>query len=301
MLDTSAALADYIPIEPGEDATDPTVYRRTLDGVRELTDDQRFDAAEKLVGHFLERLPPHFHPRDKSWLRRLRKFLNGLELWDRFDYRAAAELVVFKPEENPALADYAPAHKLAALGSRIADWLELLAPGVKSPYLAYDFLAAALRQARRGEYNDGLIRLYRALEARAQAEACHVFGVDSTAGFPTDRIPPETRFFSGYRLYRHGKAMDLGMEATYAILYARNNRWGRRFKKFHQLPPEAGLDLQTLQRMRNRSPLAHGSQVISEQTFFDGYRLIEEFLEVKRRASEELPPLVEIDFQLYEE
>lgn len=286
-------------MEHGEDPADPTVYRRTLDGVRELANDQRFDAAEKLVGHFLTRLPPHFHPRDKSWLRRLKSFLAGLELWDRFDYQGAAGLLAFDAAKYPALAHVAPAHKLAALGARIANWLELLAPGKGSSYLAYDFLAAALRQARRGEYNDGFIRLYRALEARGQSEACRVFAVDGIADFPTDKIPPETRFFSGYRLYRHGKSMDLGMEATYAILYARRNRWGRRFAKFYRRPPDAGMDLHSLQRMRNRCPLAHGNEIITERVFFDGYRLMGEFLEVKRHPAEKLPPVVEVDFQLY--
>jgi len=286
-------------MEPGEDAADPAVYKRTLDGVRELTNDQQFDAAEKLVAHFLTHLPLHFHPKDKSWLRRLRDFLTGLVLWDRFDYKGAAERLAFDPSKEPALADFPPAYALASLGMRIADWLELLVGGVKSSYLAHDFLAAALRQARRGEYNDGLIRLYRALEARGQAEACRVFAVDSTADFPTDEIPPDTRFFSGYRLYRHGKRMDLGMEATYAVLLAKHNRWGRRFKKYYQRPLEEGMDLKTLQRVRNRSPLAHGNEVVTQRVFFEAYRLMEEFLEVKRRSPDKLPPLVEMESPLY--
>jgi len=287
-------------MEPEEDPSAPVIYRRTLDGVLELTNDQRFDAAENLVAHYLAHLPPNFRPADKSWLRRLREFLLGLTLWDRFDYAGARHHLVFDPAKHPGLAGYPPAGDLAALGDLMGGWLDRLAPGVKSAYLAYDFLGAALRQARRGEYDDGFLRLYRALEARGQAEACKVFKVDGTAGFPTDKIPDGTRFFSGFRMYRHGKAMDLGMEATYAILYAKSNRWGRRFAKFYLRPSENGMDLRTLQRVRNRSPLAHGSEAISERMFFDGYRLMQEFLQVERRSPEELPPVIEIGFPLYE-
>ena len=106
--------------------------------------------------------------------------------------------------------------------------------------------------------------------------------------------------FSGHPLYKHGTRMDLGMEATFAILRAAGSEIGKRFERFYERPAEEGLSLRQMQSLRNNSPLAHGAALIGEPEYKAALKLMNVFLEVKKRQPWEMAPVVHLSFELTE-
>jgi hypothetical protein len=272
----------------------PFFFVQTLRNAEKLINAQRFDAAHFLLGEAIRRAVGSLSQQQCVFLGLLSEFVEGLILWDRFDYRGAAAAIKDAQEAALKLGEYAPAEAVIQASSSVLKWLEQLGSGISSEYLAYDFLAAAVRQAARTEYSDALMRLYRALEARGQYEACRFFNVKATENFPTELIPSNTRFFSGHPLYKHGTRMDLGMEATFAILRAAGSEVGKRFERFYERPEAEGISLREMQSLRNNSPLAHGANVIGEPEYKASLKLMNVFLDVKKRQPWEVAPVVQI-------
>ena len=293
------AWADDAPLEVPREDIDlqrerPFLFQQTLNEAEELVNANRFDTAHFVVEKSLHCEACSINNYELAFFGHLHAFVEGLISWDRFDYRGAAQGL--KPVHDALLGRDGQPHiaALAAASGKVLKWLAQVGSGVSSEFLAFDFLASAVRSAERGAYSDAIMRLYRALEAHAQYEACRYFNVKSTENFPTELIPPRTRFFSGHPLYKHGLKMDLGMEATYAILRAAGSNVGERFGHFYERPSAEGMSLREMQSMRNNSPLAHGSSVISEDIFHRALKLMNSFLEVGKREPWEVAPVVRI-------
>ena len=293
------AWADNAPLEvPREDIDlqreQPFLFQQTLNEVEELVNANRFDTAHFVAEKSLRCEARSISDDELSFLGYLHAFVEALISWDRFDYRGAAQGLKLIQEALSAKDGQPYVAALADASGKLLKWLAQVGSGVSSEFLAYDFLASAVRSAERGAYSDAIMRLYRALEAHAQYEACRYFNVNSTENFPTDLIPSHTRFFSGHPLYKHGLKMDLGMEATYAILRAAGSKVGDRFGHFYERPSAEGMSLREMQSMRNNSPLAHGSSVIGEENFHKALKLMNSFLEAGKREPWEVAPAVRI-------
>lgn len=293
------AWADNAPLEvPREDIDlqreQPFLFQQTLNEVEELVNANRFDTAHFVVEKSLHCEACSINNDELAFLGYLHAFVDALISWDRFDCRGAAQGL--NPVHGALSGKDGQPHAatLAAASGKLLKWLAQVGGGVSSEYLAYDFLASAVRSAGRGAYSDAIMRLYRALEAHGQYEACRYFNVKSTENFPTELIPSHTRFFSGHPLFKHGLKMDLGMEATYAILRAAGSKVGERFGHFYERPSAEGLSLRKMQSMRNSSPLAHGSSVIGDENFRKALKLMNSFLEVGKREPWEVAPVVRI-------
>jgi hypothetical protein len=276
----------------------PFFFVQTLRSAERLINAQRFDAAHFILEEAIFRASASLAPEQRAFLVLLAGFVDGLILWDRFDYRGATAALTHVQDEAQKLAAYQPADAVLQASIGMLKWLAQLGSGVASEYLAYDYLAAAVRQGARGEYTDALMRIYRALEARGQYEACRFFNVKATENFPTELIPANTRFFSGHPLYKHGLKMDLGMEATFAILRAAGSDVGKRFERFYERAANEGMSLREMQSRRNNSPLAHGASMVNEDDYTSALKLMNTFLEVKNRQPWELAPVVHIKLEL---
>jgi hypothetical protein len=290
---------DEAPLEvPREDIDlqreQPFLFQQTLNEVEELVNANRFDAAHFVVEKSLHCEACSINSDELAFFGFLHTFVDALISWDRFDYRGAAQGLKPMFEQLASLPANPHTTALADASGKLLKWLEQVGSGVSSEFLAYDFLASAVRSAERGAYSDALMRLYRALEAHAQYEACRYFNVSSTENFPTELIPNRTLFFSGHPLFKHGLKMDLGMEATYAILRAAGSDVGERFGQYYARPPTEGMSLREMQSMRNNSPLAHGSSVISGEDFRKALKLMNSFLEVGKREAWDIAPVVRI-------
>ncbi len=272
----------------------PFLFQQTLNSVEGLVNANRFDTAHFALNEALRSEAGSVDGKEIAFLQQLLGFVEALIKWDRFDYRGAARGLKPVHGQLAGMAGLPHAAALAGEAEKLLKWLDQVGGGVSSEYLAYDFLASAVRCAGRGAYSDAIMRLYRALEAYGQSEACRYFNVRSTESFPTELIPNHTRFFSGHPFYKHGKKMDLGMEATFAILRAAGSGVGERFARYYERPANEGMSLRDMQSMRNNSPLAHGSFVIGDEDFRRALKLINSFLGAGKRQSWELAPVVRV-------
>jgi CRISPR-associated protein (TIGR02710 family) len=123
--------------------------------------------------------------------------------------------------------------------------------------LVTDLVSNADRRAALGQHDDAVARLYRAIEAFAQASLIKQ-GID-TGHVPADKIPEEIR--TSLHAAADKGFYKLGLQDAFKLLRALDPKSAAPF--FDEM-----LDAETSQLVaRNQSILAHGFQPISEKTF----------------------------------
>ncbi|WP_447974748.1 TIGR02710 family CRISPR-associated CARF protein [Nitrospira sp. Kam-Ns4a] len=241
----------------------------------------QFKAARAVVEGLLAR--PLSEP-DRVAFQMVRDLAQGYELWERFDYLRALEVLgrcartwALAVRANPSIR-YATV--LPVLETNVR-WLQRIAQrtaGFTRPDAALipDLLANAERRAQEGSYDDATVRLYRALELGAQAAIQRRLGCGTDA-VPVDMVPESLREEFVPRYERRPGCLELPLQAAYRLLEALGEPEGRRYAV------RAG-EFRKIQAARNHSWLAHGMVPCDQAGFESLARLVADSLEVQDRV-----------------
>ncbi len=187
------------------------------------------------------------------------------DAWDRFDHKGA--LAGLKNLQNSAN------DVVAVLGRERADRLQAQTSDHRS-YLnkllensgptmerVRDLLANALRRGREGRFEDGVARLYRAIEAIAQVRLAEKYAIANTKQVPLASLPEPLATEWASRAEKSGSVF-LGLQDAYRLLEALGDGLGLKFR-------ELGLAARDRSPLvsRNNSILAHGFESVGESVF----------------------------------
>lgn len=224
-----------------------------------LLKEYRYAGARSQLDGLMARQP--LPPESRQRLQALAAYLKALDAWDRFDHEQAA---AFADTVGSLLGPLIPQLKSINRG------LEMLRAGqqpdgnrdTEAAYApAQDLLRNAERRRSQGRFDDAVGRLYRTIEATAQARLLVAFGW-STAALPTKellaRLPGQsaTQILGG-DADAAPATLEIGLLRAYEILAALDDPLG---KHYVELRPRLRDALQT----RNHSLLAHGFSPSSE-------------------------------------
>jgi CRISPR-associated protein (TIGR02710 family) len=215
------------------------------------------------------------------------ELMKAYDSWDRFDHAKATEAfqrlpeqrnhlaAVFGPDKADGLLDWARRH-LAHLEQIPRD------RAIPSRALVLDLLANARRRAAQGRCDDAVARLYRAVEAHAQA-ALAERGIDSAHVAP-EGLPEPLRSEWSLRI-RDGQ-LKLGLQEDYELLEALGDPLGRRFAELGLADP-----VQSPLVSRNQSILAHGFAPVGQKAYDALWSPALALLEIEPGALPEFPRL----------
>lgn len=198
----------------------------------------------------------------KRSLSTFHQLCEGYGLWDRFQHKDAMQRIATAWKNA---ADLQP-----NLGARadhiirtIKEHQRILEQLVNQPHsrlLVADLLANARRRKQEGRFDDGVARLYRAIEAIVQVALSEHHEIPDTGQVPFDRIPESLRARWEHRA-ENGKLV-LGLQDAYTLLDELGDETGKTFKT---------LGLHDFKRSplmaRNQSILAHGFQTVRKEVF----------------------------------
>lgn len=236
----------------------------------------QFTAAQALIRSLLAR---PLRDQDRLAFELVGDVAQGYGLWERFEYKQALQVLggcfrkwSIAAQANPEIRY---AHILPGLEANVR-WLERLAKHTavftqSDTLLVADLIANADRRAAEGSYDDGIVRLYRALELGAQAAVQRRLGC-GTDRVPVTAVPEEVRseFLARYREDDPG-FLRLPLEGSYRLLAALSEPEGRRFDSQRDR-------FKKVQSARNSSWLAHGMNSGSEAAYGDLRRVALEIL-----------------------
>lgn len=149
----------------------------------------------------------------------------------------------------------------------------------RSRAMVADLLANANRRKREARYDDGVARLYRAIESLAQLALAERHGISDTGKMDLDRVPESLR--ERWRGRAESGKLRLGLQDDYELLDALGDETGKAFKEFelheHERSPLTS---------RNQSILAHGFEPVREVVFI---RLWDSAIRLGSFSEDELP------------
>lgn len=218
----------------------------------------------------------------KRMLATFHQLCEGYGLWDRFQHKDACQRL------DSVLKNVADLH--AALGSHASEMvvrkirdnrktLHHLTDGSLSRAMITDLLANAERRGREGRYDDGVARLYRAIEAIGQLALDERHGIPRTDEVHLGRVPEPLR--EEWQSRAKDGILLLGLKNVYELLDALADESGRKFL-------DLGLGDRKISPLaaRNHSILAHGFQPVGEGLFRE---LREAAMRLGGFAEEDLP------------
>jgi CRISPR-associated protein (TIGR02710 family) len=199
----------------------------------------------------------------KRCLSTFHQLCEGYGLWDRFQHRDAIQRI------GGVLKNAADVH--TALGSNHADkvircikgnelFLKQLVVTPRSRAIIGDLLANASRRQRETRYDDGVARLYRAVESIAQLTLAEHYGIPNTGEVDQESLPEALRARWAQRV-DDGK-LQLGLQDAYALLDEFGDGVGKAFKDLQLNDPQRSPLV-----ARNQSLLAHGFQPVGPNVF----------------------------------
>lgn len=247
-----------------------------------LFDQRAFAAAADLARRAKETMTAPDRKRELSVLENL---ASGFDAWDRFDHRGAKQKltdVLKGANDLRATVGADRGNRIMRFTEQHRAYLERLASQNNSPTAEHvrDLLANAGRRKEEGRIDDGVARLYRAIEAVAQCALAGRHDMPSTERVPVDRLPESLRS----RLEpqpRDDGTIKLGLQDAYALLAALGDEVGTKFTNSELDDPE-----RSPLTARNRSILAHGFERVPDKVFD---RLWEAALDLAATKAEELP------------
>lgn len=226
-----------------------------------LFDQGAFAAVSKLLERTLRNIQT---PARKRELQALKSLADAYDAWDRFEHREAlGKFGDVQRYENDlsALMGRNPAD---ALRRHTADHRAFLSTlvGDAGPTAARvrDLLANARRRHAEGRDDDGVARLYRAIEAIAQARLREMYRIEDTSKVLLELLPEELRQIWASRA-KNGTVF-LGLQDDYALLASLDDPLGAEFRQL-------GLDNRERSPLvgRNQSILAHGFSPVGDRPF----------------------------------
>lgn len=184
-------------------------------------------------------------------------------MWDRFQHKDAVQRidsVLKNAADIQAMLGPSRFDQVIEAIKKNKETLQLLVEQPRSSAMVSDLLANAGRRRTEARYDDGVARLYRAVEALAQLALSERHGIQGTDDVPLESVPEPLRHEWASRA--DGEKLRLGLQDSFELLDALGDEVGQKFKR-------AGLhDLkQSPLTARNQSILAHGFQPVSTNVF----------------------------------
>ncbi len=229
-------------------------------------------------------LPNVESPKMKSELNSLKLLAEGYLSWDLFDH-AKAEQKLKQVEKNiNNLCQLAGDRQqdLKLLIEKHLDFLRKFGSPEWGRHTIVDLCANARRCGDRGRYDDGVARIYRAIEAIAQLRLRDHHNID-TAKTPLDRVPDPLH--SKWKSRVRDGLLRLSLQDDYQLLESLGDELAQRFRDL-SLSGEKSL-LET----RNQSILAHGFTPVSQEVFDGLYRKVSDLARISDGDLPQFPTL----------
>lgn len=234
-------------------------YQAIEDGCL-LFDQRAFDSAAKL-------LDTARRAADEDAVKRLlstwHQLCEGYGLWDRFQHNDAAQRITNVLKNATDVQAMLGATRSDSVVRRIKqhrETLQTLAQQPLSRAMVADLISNAGRRKHEGRYDDGVARLYRAIEATAQLALAEGHGIPSTDDVTLDCIPEALRGRWAPRA-EDGKLL-LGLQDAFLLLDALGDPVGNAFKELGLHDPQ-----RSPLTARNQSILAHGFRPVGCAVF----------------------------------
>jgi CRISPR-associated protein (TIGR02710 family) len=203
---------------------------------------------------------------DESVKRSLSTFhqlCEGYGVWDRFQHKDAIQRLASVLKNATDIQTILGSHRSETVVRSIKrdqQALQRLVAQPRSRTTIADLLANARRRKDEARYDDGVARLYRAIESLAQLALAERHEIQSTDRVPLERIPESIRGHWSLRA-EDGKLL-LGLQDAFALLDELGDPTGRDFKALGLHDPQ-----RSPLAARNQSILAHGFQPVGFNVF----------------------------------
>lgn len=231
----------------------------------ELIKSRDYVAASKV----LEDLGRHGHIEDEKQFERKTYLCRGFSAWDKFDYRNARQNISLYKE----LEDIAIYNKLIGKIVSTLDWhAKWKSDSNKNPpgfVLVYDVLLNAERRALQGNYDDGVSRLYRAVEMYAQF--CLRTGNPRLRSDDLDISLLPTDCKDIFRSKTEQNQVQIGLKDSFELLSRLNSPLGVVWQCWRD-------KILNILSKRNYSFLAHGMVPLNKQDFQEMQQIIWPFI-----------------------
>ena len=235
--------------------------------------------------------------RYRTLYKRLINIIRGFDLWDHFKYDEAYKLL--NPDEIESFHDIAvtlnetsfvffadscrkPVKKLEKICTRGAGASE----NIKSCHIIFDILSNASRRAEQGQFDDAIMRLYRALEMAGQVELAKFDVDDSNVSIENPRLNESARgwlesTFSG------SSDIKLALENKFNLLNLLGNPKGKNY--FDNIS-----EFRKVLTQRNESFLAHGFRRLESKDYERFRNLLYGFISDRTQDSLTVFPKMEV-------
>ncbi|MDM7999848.1 MAG: TIGR02710 family CRISPR-associated CARF protein [Dehalococcoidia bacterium] len=200
----------------------------------------------------------------KTELNSLKMLAEGYLLWDLFNHGDAKQKLK-DVERNINNLCRLTGDRHQDLKVTIVKHLGFLAQfsGQWGHHTVVDLCANARRCAQRGRYDDGVARLYRAIEATAQLRLRDHYDLADTGKVPIARVPEPLR--SKWASRARDGLLLLSLQDDYQLLESFGDELSERFHRLSLSGKESPLG------RRNMSILAHGFEPVKKQVFDELY------------------------------
>lgn len=227
----------------------------------------------------------------KSELSILARFLEGVDAWDKCEYKRAKDAYKVCSVKFNDLKSILPDDRARALHAHIRWALPYLQRieqelGQPSRPLCMDLLANAQRRKAEGRLVDAVARLYHAIEALGQVQLRTAWKMDASRASVSD-LPPAMQNEWQPRQDEEGY-VKLGLQAVYGALAALGDPMGTAFQALGWQAKESPLS------RRNLSIAGHGFEPVREN---DCHALWQGALALAQIKESDLPAFPRLDFQ----
>ena len=203
---------------------------------------------------------------DDAVKRRLSTFhqlCEGYGLWDRFQHKDAVQRianVLKNATDLQAVLGSSRSEPVVRIIKQHHQALQTLVAQPRSRAMIADLMSNARRRKHEGRYDDGVARLYRAIESFAQLALAERYEIPSTDDVALERFPESLRARWESRA-ENGKLL-LGLRDAYVLLDELGDSAGKSFKDLGLHDPQ-----RSPLTARNQSILAHGFQPVGHNVF----------------------------------
>jgi CRISPR-associated protein (TIGR02710 family) len=199
----------------------------------------------------------------KRSLSTFHQLCEGYGLWDRFQHKDAIQRIGNVLKNAADLQAALGSNRSEAVLRSIRQHHQTLQEIVAQPWsraMVADLLGNAHRRKHEARYDDGVARLYRAIESLAQLALAERHEIPSTDGVALERIPESLRERWAPRA-ENGKLL-VGLQDAYILLAELGDDEGKLFRQLKlDVPRRSPLTA------RNQSILAHGFQPVVPVVF----------------------------------
>ena len=178
-------------------------------------------------------------------------------LWDKFNHQRALDILRTEKKRFP---DY------------VKCLAQLIGEGKVTHYeKVWDLIHNAERRSEQGHYDDGVLRLYRAMEMLAQIRLREEYALD-TSDINLSKLPPEARQPFAWQKEKRRERITAGFYDSYHLLVNLNDAIGPLYSTWER-------KIKGILERRNRSILAHGENPVGKEMWETAHEVTTGFID----------------------